>query len=121
MGYPWEFDCKRLRMENVRIEAGTIGIESNSTDCALENVIAPNVSTLNFQAGSTGVYRNVTPDPGPISGSTTDQVLVLPKVAEPAAPPGNGAAIYVRDNGSGKNQLCVRFPTGSVQILATEP
>ena len=40
---------------------------------------------------------------------------------DPAAPAANGATLYCRDNGSGKTQLCVRFPTGAVQVLATEP
>lgn len=36
----------------------------------------------------------------------------------PAANRGN---FYVRDNGFGKTQLCARFPTGAVQVIATEP
>lgn len=40
---------------------------------------------------------------------------------DPAAPSDNHARVYVRDNGSGKEQLCVRFNTGAVQVLATEP
>jgi hypothetical protein len=38
-----------------------------------------------------------------------------------AAPGANAARLYARDNGSGKTQICVRFPTGAVQVLATEP
>lgn len=37
------------------------------------------------------------------------------------APADNRARIYVRDNGAGKEQLVVRFNTGAVQVLATEP
>lgn len=33
----------------------------------------------------------------------------------------NRGRLYVRDNGSGKTQLCVRFNTGAVQVIATEP
>jgi hypothetical protein len=40
---------------------------------------------------------------------------------DPTAPASNRAILYSRDNGSGKTQLCVRFPTGAVQVLATEP
>jgi hypothetical protein len=39
----------------------------------------------------------------------------------PAAPPANMARIFVRDNGVGKTQLCVRFPSGAEQVIATEP
>lgn len=45
----------------------------------------------------------------------------FPEIADPAAPAANKARLYTRDNGSGKTQLCVRFPTGAVQVLATEP
>lgn len=33
----------------------------------------------------------------------------------------NCARIQARDNGAGKTQLVVRFPSGAVQVLATEP
>jgi hypothetical protein len=41
--------------------------------------------------------------------------------SEPIAPATNGARLFVRDNGSGKTQLCVRFATGATQIISTEP
>ena len=41
--------------------------------------------------------------------------------ADVAGPATNAARLYIRDNGSGKTQLCVRFPTGAVQVIATEP
>jgi hypothetical protein len=39
----------------------------------------------------------------------------------PSNPPANEARLFARDNGTGKTQLCVRFPTGVVQVIATEP
>jgi hypothetical protein len=42
-------------------------------------------------------------------------------VAAPAAPAADYGRIFMRDNGSGKTQFCVRFPSGAVQVLATEP
>jgi hypothetical protein len=39
----------------------------------------------------------------------------------PGAPAGDIARLFVVANGSGKLQLSVRFPTGAVQVLATEP
>jgi hypothetical protein len=47
--------------------------------------------------------------------------LLYTERADPAAPAANQAVVYARDNGSGKTQLCVRFNTGAVQVLATEP
>lgn len=43
------------------------------------------------------------------------------EIADPAAPSANRGRLYFRDNGSSKTQLCVRFPTGAVQVIATEP
>lgn len=41
--------------------------------------------------------------------------------SDPNAPPADQARLYVRDNGAGKTQLCVRFATGAVQVISTEP
>jgi hypothetical protein len=43
------------------------------------------------------------------------------ETTDPAAPATDRGRLYYRDNGSGKTQLCVRFATGAVQVLATEP
>ncbi len=40
---------------------------------------------------------------------------------EPSAPGANTGRLYFKDNGSGKTQLVVRFNTGAIQVLATEP
>ena len=45
----------------------------------------------------------------------------MSEVTTPPAAPANMARLFVRDNGVGKTELCVRFPTGAVQIIATEP
>jgi hypothetical protein len=29
--------------------------------------------------------------------------------------------MYLRDNGSGKTQLVIRFATGAIQVIATQP
>lgn len=42
------------------------------------------------------------------------------EITEPANPAANTARLFVKDNGSGKTQLCVLFPTGSVTVIATE-
>lgn len=43
------------------------------------------------------------------------------EISDPAAPAANKGRLYFRDNGAGKTQLVVRFPTGAVQVIATEP
>jgi hypothetical protein len=45
----------------------------------------------------------------------------MAEISTPVAPAANKARLFVRDNGSGKTQLCVRFPTGAVQVIKTEP
>lgn len=40
--------------------------------------------------------------------------------SDPAAPPAGYAIEYYRSSG-GKGQKCVRFPTGAIQVVATEP
>ncbi len=47
--------------------------------------------------------------------------VVFAEQADPSAPAANGATLYARDNGAGKTQLCVRFATGAVQVIATQP
>ncbi len=45
----------------------------------------------------------------------------ISEIAEPAAPAADTGRLFVKDNGSGKSQLCVRFATGATQVIATEP
>jgi hypothetical protein len=48
-------------------------------------------------------------------------VDLLEQSADPAAGATNHARLFAKDNGSGKTQLVVRFPTGATQVIATEP
>lgn len=43
------------------------------------------------------------------------------QTADPAAAPANGARLFAKDNGAGKTQICARFATGAVVVIATEP
>ena len=47
--------------------------------------------------------------------------IELLEISDPSAPSSNLGRLYVKDNGAGKTQLVVRFPTGAVQVIATEP
>lgn len=51
----------------------------------------------------------------------TDRWIDFNETGDPSAGAANHARLYARDNGSGKTQLVVRFPTGAVQVIATEP
>jgi hypothetical protein len=70
-----------------------------------------------------GVYGKTTGTgfAGYFNGKTfMSQFVEIGEMATPAAPGTNRARLFVRDNGLGKTQLCVRFPTGAVKVLATE-
>lgn len=56
-----------------------------------------------------------------LAGGSAGGKLQFKERTDPSAPAVNQAALYARDNGSGKTQLCVRFPTGAIQVIATEP
>ena len=47
--------------------------------------------------------------------------ILFTERADPAAPAANKAVLYSKDDGAGKTQIVVRFPTGAVQVIATEP
>lgn len=57
-----------------------------------------------------------------IAGNTTvGGYTDMAEIAAPVVPAADTARLYVRDNGAGKTQLVVQFPTGAVQVIATEP
>jgi len=43
------------------------------------------------------------------------------ETTDPIAPAVHKGRLYYRDNGAGKTQLVVRFPTGAIQVISTEP
>lgn len=43
------------------------------------------------------------------------------EISDPSAPAANKGRVYFRDNGAGKTQFVARFPSGAVQVIATEP
>jgi len=51
----------------------------------------------------------------------TTKFVEMTEISSPAAPGANKARLFLRVNGLGKTQLCVRFQSGSVQVIKTEP
>jgi len=45
----------------------------------------------------------------------------MTEIAAPAAPGANKARLFLRVSGTGKTQLCVRFQSGAVQVIKSEP
>jgi hypothetical protein len=50
----------------------------------------------------------------------TSKFVEMTEITAPAAPGLNKARLFLRDNGSGLTQLCVRFNTGTIKVLATQ-
>jgi hypothetical protein len=50
----------------------------------------------------------------------TNAFYELTEVATPATPIANRARLFIKDNGLGKTQVCVKFANGTVKVLATE-
>ena len=55
--------------------------------------------------------------------ATEPVVEMEPVSADPDAPRGTlgKGGFFFRDRGDGKAQFCVRFPSGAIQIISTEP
>ena len=47
--------------------------------------------------------------------------MIAGERSDPSAPAANHGVLYFKDSGGGKTQLVVRFNTGAVQVVATEP
>jgi hypothetical protein len=54
------------------------------------------------------------------SPSTNSYIQMFEQTTDPGVAPANGLKLFAKDNGSGKTQLAVRYPTGVVRILDTE-
>jgi len=106
--------------------AGSIGIKVRATantaivqynDIGETHYIETYVSNL---ASDTALITNAAITLGGMVFSGSGYVQGA-EISDPAAPATNSGRLYFKDNGAGKTQLAVRFPTGSVQIIATEP
>lgn len=47
--------------------------------------------------------------------------IILNKTTDPGSSASNQAYLWIQDNGAGKLQLAVKFPSGVTQIIATQP
>lgn len=80
------------------------------------------LGTLNDGAASNTTVNALTVLGGIVALGGQVSYLSYANFPETSDPVGvaNQAFVYARDNGSGKTQLCVQFPTGSPIVIATE-
>lgn len=90
---------------------------SNSTAIGANAVVSADNRAVIGDGNVTDVYLgSETP-----SATLHPKVLELYEISDPAAAPANHARLYARDNGGGKTQIVAIFPSGAVQVIATEP
>lgn len=100
------------------LSSGVYGACSDSTGYGVR---ASNTATSGVAYGIYAETSSPTGFAGYFMGRVfTTKFYELIEIADPTPPGADRARIFARDIG-GKTQLCVRFPTGVVQVLATEP
>jgi hypothetical protein len=114
---------------------GVAGVSAPGIDFAFDNTNTRRAGIVATASGSAGVQLELftKPDGAPIARRAAldaDGNLIwtspnfqemIEVTVDPGAPAADKARLFVRDNGAGKTQLCVRFSTGAVQVLATQP
>jgi hypothetical protein len=114
---------------------GAAGVSSPGVEFAFDSTNTRRATIVGTAVGSGGVQLELFTKPD--SGGPTQRAILdatgnlvwtsanyqemMELGGDPVAPGLNKARLFLRDNGSGKTQLCVRFNTGAVQVLATQP
>jgi hypothetical protein len=122
-----QYDGSAWQQLNSRAGA-TLQIAANDTLTFSTFPASSTTPTLRFRTGNVGnVWINKT------SGLTgagdldvagiiaSDAHIRLAEITAPAAPSANQGVLFLQDSGAGKTQLAIRFNTGAIQIIATQP
>lgn len=114
--------------------AGQVAMETRRTDESATRWYMTGDGVMNWGGGVGGtdvalsrggadVLRLGTDDSlqlGAGIGTGKGFLQVYEQSAEPGAAPADTFRLFALDNGAGKTQICVKFPTGVTQVLATE-
>lgn len=109
--------------------AGTSGGSTVLNSAGTANVSLAIAGTARWRVnGTTTMFEPVT-DNALDFGATAQRIrrgyfseyFEITEMTAPANAPADKARLFVRDNGASKTQLCVIFPTGAIQVIATEP
>ncbi len=128
-------------MFDVRGDTGVVGIAqtklamndlkigpTTATDVSIHMHSTGYLTSLTRQSGGDFILRNygsgrivMRPGDNPANDITFGQGYEeFVEIADPANPGTDRGRLFVRDNGAGKTQLCVKFNTGSTIVIATQ-
>lgn len=102
-------------------------LRTEATSLVVKGAVIADGSKVIVRNGD-AVQMNSTDNTDSVSWAWSDfalygggRAVMLDERTDPTAPAVNQGKLYLRDNGSGKTQFCVRFNTGAVQVIATQP
>lgn len=101
--------------------------DANSTGMQIGSTTIKNISGGNNLVAGSGKLLLTTSGGNPVQLDANapmdiaENHILMSEIGDPSAPASNKAILYTKDNGAGKTQLVARFPTGAVQVIATEP
>ena len=99
---------------NAICKADTLANRPSTPD--LDEIFFVASDTDQVFVGVSGAWKEV----GRIGG-TSGGGMSFTEISDLAAPAVNVGRLYARDNGAGKTQLVVRFNSGAIQVISTEP
>jgi hypothetical protein len=122
-------DAAAVRTRNTGNGTGVIGVSGDTEPVAPVHTGVYGHASLDsasrgvwgFSAAGHGIHgESDTGWAGYFDGRMfTNGYFEMREIATPGSPALNRARIFVRDNGSGHTQLCVKFHNGVVRVLAT--
>jgi hypothetical protein len=109
-------NSKSLLIKGTGASYGGIGVPVNDTW-----VFSTDSNYIYFKNNSSATMGLFAMD-GVVPYFYTPGKIQLLEISEPGNPgTGNTDFLFLKDNGAGKTQLCVRFRTGVTQVIETEP
>lgn len=111
-----EDELKKREDERILLRRIPQGAGSKLDADTLRNKIPEDFAKKNGDTANDFSIKDVT-----FTNATQAGYIEGAEIADPSAPASNKGRLYFRDNGAGKTQLVCRFPTGAIQVIATEP
>ncbi len=99
-----------------RLEFAADYVHGEALDGTAVGAVATSGTGLHAEATTGTAVRAVS---GSGTAALIDGHIELTEISVPLAPTG-AARLFVRDPGTGKTQLCVKFPDNSLVVLASE-